>query len=115
LKDDLWLCFIADGHHIPFWVLKNYIALAGIERVIITTDATAAAGAKEGTYTLGDIELEMYGDRVVREPGKPNFAGSAVDMKSSETNLGIELGLAPLEIHQVLYINPLKALNIEDL
>lgn len=112
LKDELWLCFIADGHHIPFWVLKNYIALTGIERVIITTDAMASAGAKAGAYTLGDIKLVVSKDRIAREPGKPNFAGSAIDMKSSEMNLGIELGLTSSEIHQILYTNPLKALKI---
>ncbi|MEN0036859.1 MAG: hypothetical protein AAGC78_07310 [Cellvibrio sp.] len=111
LKDDLWLCFIADGHHIPFWALKNYIALVGTEKVIITTDAMAAAGAKEGVYTLGEIQLEVSEDRVVREPGKPNFAGSAIDMKSSEMNLAIELGLTPSQLYQILCANPLKALN----
>jgi len=112
LKEELWLCFIADGHHIPFWALKNYIALAGIERVIITTDAMAAAGAKEGVYTLSDITLEVSEDRIVREPGKPNFAGSAIDMKSSEMNLAIELGLSPSQLYQILCSNPRKALNI---
>lgn len=111
LKDELWLCFIADGHHIPFWVLKNYIALVGFERVIITTDATAAAGAKEGVYTLGDMELVVSEDRIVREPGKVNFAGSAVDMKSIEINLKVELDLTASEIHQMLYVNPVKALK----
>ena len=81
LKDRLWLCFIADGHHIPFHVLRNYIALVGIERTIITTDAMAAAGAHQGRYTLSNITLEVGEDRIVREPGKSNFAGSAVDMK----------------------------------
>lgn len=112
LKDELWLCFIADGHHIPFWVLKNYIALAGVERVIITTDAMAAAGAKEGIYTLGDIQLVVSDDRIAREPGKANFSGSAIDMKTSDMNLGRELSLSPSEIHQMLYVNPTRAIKL---
>jgi len=111
LKDKLWLCFIADGHHVPFHALKNYITLVGVDRVIITTDAMAAAGAKQGLYTLGDITLEVGADKVVREPGKSNFAGSAIDMKSSAENLSQQLGLTPEQIHQVTYANAIAALN----
>ncbi|WOH35729.1 hypothetical protein RI844_10075 [Thalassotalea fonticola] len=111
LKDDLWICFIADGHHVPFHVLKNYIALAGVERTIITTDAMAAAGAPEGLYTLGDIELAVGKERIVHQPGKTNFAGSAIDMKSSDINLVEQLGLTPAQIHQMTYINPMKAFS----
>ncbi len=112
LKDKLWLCFIADGHHVPFHALKNYIELVGDDRVIITTDAMAAAGAKQGLYTLSDITLEVAADRVVREPGKSNFAGSAIDMKSSALNLNELLGLSEEQVHKMTHINPIKALNL---
>ncbi|OUR88152.1 hypothetical protein A9Q81_24645 [Gammaproteobacteria bacterium 42_54_T18] len=105
LKDRLWLCFIADGHHVPFHALKNYIDLVGVDRVIITTDAMAAAGAKQGLYTLSNITLEVGEDRIVRETGKSNFAGSAIDMKSSAENLAKQLDLTAEQIHQVTYAN----------
>jgi len=108
LKDSLWLCFIADGHHVPFHSLKNYIDLVGVDRVIITTDAMAAAGAKQGLYTLSNITLEVGEDRVVREPGKSNFAGSAIDMKSSAENLAKQLGLTAEQIHKVTYANAIS-------
>src|ERR1700691_3000754 len=38
LRGKLWLCFIADGAHIPFYVLKNYLDLVGLEKTIIVTD-----------------------------------------------------------------------------
>ncbi len=108
LKNELLICFIADGIHIPFYALKNYIALAGIENVIITTDAMAAAGAKAGRYTISNIELEVGEDRVVREPGKDNFAGSAIDMKSSYKNLVEKVGLTIEESIKLTYSNPKK-------
>lgn len=43
-----------------------------------TTDAMSAAGAPPGRYTLGKIEVEVGTDRIVRMPGKTNFAGSAL-------------------------------------
>jgi len=111
LKDDLWICFIADGIHIPFYVLKNYIKIAGSERVIVTSDAMAAAGAKAGRYTISNIELEVGEDRVVREPGKDNFAGSAIDMKTSYTNLIEKVGLTIEESRQLTYSNPKEIFN----
>lgn len=111
LKNDLWICFIADGIHIPFYVLKNYIEIAGIKNVIITTDAMAAAGAKAGRYTISNIELEVGEDRVVREHGKDNFAGSAIDMKSSYINLAEKVGLTIEESQQLTYFNPMKVFN----
>jgi N-acetylglucosamine-6-phosphate deacetylase len=111
-KDDLTFCFIADGIHIPFYALKNYIELSGVENCIITTDAMAAAGANPGRYTLSNIELEVGNDRVVREPGKPNFAGSAIDMKSSALNLKTEIGLCAEEISQLTFKNPLKQFGL---
>ena len=111
LKDDLTLCFIADGIHIPFYVLKNYLHTAGIENCIITTDAMAAAGAPSGRYSISNIELEVGSDRIVREPGKTNFAGSAIDMQSSAMNLKDKINLTNDEIMQLTYTNPSKLIK----
>ena len=48
------------------------------ESVYYTTDAMAAAGAGPGRYKLGKLEVEVSEDEVVRQPGKTNFAGSAL-------------------------------------
>lgn len=42
------------------------------------SDAMSAAGMKPGRYRLGRLELEVGADQIVRLPGKPNFAGSAL-------------------------------------
>lgn len=47
-------------------------------RIYYTTDAMTAAGAPPGRYTLGRLELEVDADQIVRQPGKTNFAGSAL-------------------------------------
>jgi N-acetylglucosamine-6-phosphate deacetylase len=38
----------------------------------------AAAGAGPGHYTIGKLEVEVGTDQIVRQPGKTNFAGSAL-------------------------------------
>ena len=43
-----------------------------------TTDAMSAAGAPPGRYRLGALEVEVGTDQIVRQPGKTNFAGSAL-------------------------------------
>jgi N-acetylglucosamine-6-phosphate deacetylase len=46
--------------------------------VYYTTDAMAAAGAPPGRYNIGSLEVEVGADQIVRQPGKTNFAGSAL-------------------------------------
>jgi N-acetylglucosamine-6-phosphate deacetylase len=46
--------------------------------VLYTSDAMAAAGAPPGKYTIGKLIVEVGTDQIVRQPGKTNFAGSAL-------------------------------------
>jgi N-acetylglucosamine-6-phosphate deacetylase len=46
--------------------------------ICYTTDAMSAAGAPPGRYSIGKLELEVGADQIVRHPGRPNFAGSAL-------------------------------------
>lgn len=69
--------FIPDGIHVspaPFRLLHRALNAA----VFYTTDAMAAAGAPPGRYTIGKLEVEVGTDQIVRQPGKTNFAGSAL-------------------------------------
>ena len=68
---------IPDQIHVspsPFRLIHR--ALNG--NVFYTTDAMAAAGATPGHYTIGKLEVEVGADQIVRQPGKSNFAGSAL-------------------------------------
>jgi N-acetylglucosamine-6-phosphate deacetylase len=111
LKDKLWISFISDGLHIPLFVLKNYLTVTGFTKVIITTDAMAAASAKPGVYTLGSVKLEVGSDKIVREPGKNNFAGSSITMRESSRLLQNSLNISPEQIKQLMSINPMEAIK----
>ena len=79
-EDRLSACLIADGIHLPPEVLRAFWRAKGPGRRLLVTDAMAAAGAPPGRYTISEMEMEVGPDRVVRQPGSPNFAGSALTM-----------------------------------
>lgn len=97
-RDELYACFIADGIHIPPRVLRNLVRAKPRDKVIITTDCMAAAGAGPGRFCIGRFEVDVGADGVVREPGKPNFAGSSLTMDQAAINLAAYLGWDEEEI-----------------
>ena len=69
---------IPDGIHLPPDVFRCIWKCIGSRRVFFTTDAMAAAGAPPGRYRIGKMEVEVGDDQIVRQPGHPHFAGSAL-------------------------------------
>jgi N-acetylglucosamine-6-phosphate deacetylase len=92
-RDELTACLIPDGVHLPPFVLRNFFRAKPPGRAIFTTDAMAAAGAPPGRYTIGASEVESR-DGIVRVPGKPNFAGSALTPDRGVANAAAWLGLS---------------------
>jgi N-acetylglucosamine-6-phosphate deacetylase len=76
LRDKITPTFIADGAHVPFFALKNYLDLVGIDRAIVVTDAIAPAGLGPGKYTLGRWELVIKEDLVARAPMDPTSSAA---------------------------------------
>jgi N-acetylglucosamine-6-phosphate deacetylase len=97
--DGLMASIIADGVHLPDYVVKNFTRAKGAKRILLTTDCMAAAGAPAGKYTVGDLEVEISPDgRSARLPGTPYLAGSVLTMDRAVTNVmqfaGIDLSSA---------------------
>src|SRR5215210_156961 len=68
LSDQLWLMFIADGAHVPYSTLGNYLRAAGMERTIVVTDAVTPAGMGPGTFEIGRWVVKIGSDLVARAP-----------------------------------------------
>jgi len=66
---------VADGVHVDPAVFRLALAAAGPGRVSLVTDAMSAAGAGEGTYRLGTVEVVVAGG-VARTVGTGSIAGS---------------------------------------
>jgi N-acetylglucosamine-6-phosphate deacetylase len=73
----LWVSLIPDGIHVSPYLFRLIHRLKG-DLIYYTTDAMSAAGAPSGRYRIGRLEVEVGKDLVVRQPGKSNFAGSAL-------------------------------------
>ena len=92
-RDELTAFFIPDGVHLPPPVLRNFHRAKPAGQALFTTDCVAAAGAPPGRYRVGPLEVEVGADRVVRLPGSPYLAGSALCPDDGVRNVGQWLGL----------------------
>jgi len=74
----LTVSLIPDQVHVSPPLFRLVHRALGAEAIYYTTDAMAAAGALPGRYTIGALEVEVGADQIVRQPGKSNYAGSAL-------------------------------------
>jgi len=74
----LLISLIPDRIHVSPPLFRLIHRVLSPESIYYTTDAMSAAGAPPGRYPLGKWQLDVGEDQVVRQPGKPLFAGSAL-------------------------------------
>jgi N-acetylglucosamine-6-phosphate deacetylase len=115
LRERLWICFIPDGVHIPFFALANYLAVSGVDRTIMVTDAILAAKLPPGRYAYGEGEVEVDAAGTARRPGLRNLAGSTISMRQVRDNLRDHLGLDDPAIEQLTATNPRRAVGLDPL
>ncbi|MEZ5404773.1 MAG: N-acetylglucosamine-6-phosphate deacetylase [Verrucomicrobiia bacterium] len=76
-QPELFCSLIPDGIHLPPHVF-SVLAKALKNRLLLTTDATAAAGAAAGHYTLGEIEITRSKEGQARQTKTQKLAGSTL-------------------------------------
>jgi N-acetylglucosamine-6-phosphate deacetylase len=68
--------------------VKLFLRAKGLERAVLITDATAAAGMPDGTYQLGPIQVEVRNGRcTVRGEPDGKLAGSVLTMDRAVRNV----------------------------
>jgi N-acetylglucosamine-6-phosphate deacetylase len=110
LAERLCISFIADGHHVPFFALKNYLQCVPAENILIVSDCMSAAGLGPGTYPLGDQVVHVDDDRAAWSADRKHFAGSATSIVAMQKLMSENLALSPMQIHQYTHENPSKLL-----
>ena len=112
LADRLQIMFIADGTHVPYTALRNYLRITGTDRTIVVSDAIAPAGLGPGRYTLGRWDLLIGDDMVARAPDGSHFVGSAITMKQAYANLVGPVGLSDADATKLTRDNPMRAIGM---
>ncbi|WP_022879968.1 N-acetylglucosamine-6-phosphate deacetylase [Microbacterium sp. B19] len=77
-RDEVVLELIADGVHVHPALIRTLFAAAP-GRVALVTDAMAATGLGDGVYALGELTVEVTGDRPVLR-GTDTLAGSTLTL-----------------------------------
>jgi N-acetylglucosamine-6-phosphate deacetylase len=94
--DGLMASIIADGIHLPDYVVKNIVRTKGPEHIVLCTDAVSAAAQPPGRYRLADFELDTEGNGRTRLAGTDTLAGSTLSIPKAITNVikfaGTDLG-----------------------
>jgi N-acetylglucosamine-6-phosphate deacetylase len=80
--EDAWFGMIVDGEHVAPAMLR--LALRGVGRPMLVTDAMPPVGGSRSTFTLYGQEIGVHNGRCIRPDG--TLAGAVLDMASAVRN-----------------------------
>ena len=107
-----WLEVINDGVHVRSEVIRMLCQLAP-GRVALVTDAMAAAGAADGRYRLGNLDVDVA-EGVARVTGGDSIAGSTITLDVAVARAVQDVGLTPPAAIEAATIIPAQILRVED-
>jgi N-acetylglucosamine-6-phosphate deacetylase len=90
----LMASLIVDGHHLHPATVVIAFRLLGVDRTILVSDSTAAAGQPPGRYVLGDVAITLADDETLRND-EGVLAGSILTMDRAVRNLRDLTGCSP--------------------
>ena len=109
-RPDVLVQLILDGHHVaPETARIVWAAACG--RLALVTDAMAAAGAGDGAFALGDLEVNVDGG--VARSSDGSLAGSSTTMLQALRNLSA-LGVPLAEAVAAVTSVPARAVRRDD-
>jgi N-acetylglucosamine-6-phosphate deacetylase len=103
---------IVDGHHQSFEKVQELFEAIG-PRIIMVSDAMAAAGNGDGSYTIGALPVEVKDD-VARLTSNQKLAGSTLTISQAFTNLISKCGLSVEQAVHATSTQPAKAFGLKD-
>ncbi|MHA7285525.1 N-acetylglucosamine-6-phosphate deacetylase [Arthrobacter sp. MDT3-44] len=100
---------ILDGHHVHPAVAAMLFTLAP-HRIVLVTDAMAAAAAPDGHYVLGGLTVDVR-DRVARLQGNGSLAGSTLTLDAALRN-ALAAGVPAVAVIEALTLTPARVLGL---
>ncbi|MEM6470646.1 MAG: N-acetylglucosamine-6-phosphate deacetylase [Planctomycetota bacterium] len=110
--DRLTISLIADGHHIPWFALREYIELIPNSNLVIVSDSMQAAGLPAGRYLLGGQTVIVDEDRSAWSEDRKHFAGSATTLDSMMQLLSQQRIANEHDIDRWCCLNPKRVLGV---
>ena len=105
LRDRLVITLIADGIHLPGWLLQSWLEMIPYERSIIISDSMSAAGMPPGEYKIGNQNILVEPSRRTRHRDHGYLAGSASTMKDMDRYLSETLTMCEADREQIMLNN----------
>lgn len=112
-SDNLTAMVITDGHHLPASILKSMIRVKGVSRLIVVSDASPLAGMPPGRYTYGGEDVMLEENGLLHNIQRNCLAGSSSTMMECMNHLASLKFLAPDELVQVGFYNPLRLIGFD--
>lgn len=103
---------INDEVHVSEDVIKTIIDNA-LQRTILITDAMSAAGALDGMYSIGGLDVEVK-DSVARLVSNGSLAGSTLTMEQAFLNFIKKDGISLINAVHAASTLPAKLLKLKD-
>ena len=114
-RDEVSCEVIADGVHLHDTAIRLVARTAGPARMVLITDAMAAAGMPAGRYRLGSVRVDVAGGvaRLAAEGGPGAIAGSTATM-AGVVRHAIAAGLPVTDVAAAASTTPARVLGIGD-
>lgn len=107
-ENKLKASMIADGFHLPPYVLDCFTRCKTLENIILISDAAALAGSKPGLYDWGKIQVKVHDDGHLGVNGTPFLAGAAVLLDTCIANLAEMTTFSLADSMRCATLNPRK-------
>ena len=114
-RDEVSCEVIADGVHLHDTAIRLVARAAGPGRLVLITDAMAAAGMPDGYYRLGSMRVDVAGGvaRLAAGAGSGAIAGSTATM-ASVVRHAIAAGLPVADVAAAASTTPARVLGLGD-
>ncbi|MEM6365708.1 MAG: N-acetylglucosamine-6-phosphate deacetylase, partial [Planctomycetota bacterium] len=111
LSEQLAVSFIADGHHVPWLALRTYLQVVPATKVLIVSDAIAAAGLGAGRFQLGHRIFDVKEDLSTWSADGLHLTGCATTMPQMASLLKERLSVSDEQIETWMIHNPRRMLG----
>jgi N-acetylglucosamine-6-phosphate deacetylase len=102
---------ICDGIHVDPMMVRLYFKAKGEDRIILVTDGMSATGMPDGTYMLGEMEVEVHNGRCT---SNGTLAGSVLTLERGIQNFMEFTGATLNTAIAAATRNPAQLMGIDD-